>query len=405
MTLQSVTTAEMAGAAARPGKAPELTRGFLRIRTPSGAAWLLGLFHLLVDAISLAVLYDQVCIPRLTLSEIVGLILAYNVVAFGLQFPLGVVSDRIGCHRVFASLGLGLAAASIALLGPFPYVAVAVVGMANALFHVGAGAIVLQQCGGRATRPGIFVAPGALGVFLGLWLGLQGIPFRGVIMLVAAAGAVVVGVGRFPAATAVSRPAKNSGRSGGYFVLLCAILLLGSVTVRSIAGGVLSHPWSGQGMAIALALTLAAVLGKLLGGFLGDRIGWGGLSTGALLAATGAVLLPSTAVTVVISMLLVQLTMAVTLTAMFVAMPDRPGTAFGLPSLALLVGAAPGLSGLLAAASAWVLAPSLLASAGMIPVALRLLSASRQRSEDRLAGKYLGQCLSHDAFDLRRDKA
>jgi hypothetical protein len=50
--------------------------------------------------------------------------------------------------------------------------------------------------------------------------------------------------------------------------------------------------------------------------------------------------------TAVLAMFLVQITMAVTLAATFVSMPNHPGTAFGLPSLALLLGTIPGVTGL-----------------------------------------------------------
>ncbi len=46
-------------------------------------------------------------------------------------------------------------------------------------------------------------------------------------------------------------------------------------------------------------------------------------------------------------MLVLQFTMPVTLAAVYLALPRWPGLAFGLPCLALLLGALPGLTGLL----------------------------------------------------------
>ena len=46
-------------------------------------------------------------------------------------------------------------------------------------------------------------------------------------------------------------------------------------------------------------------------------------------------------------MLVFQFTMPVTLAAVYLALPRRPGLAFGLPCLALLLGALPGLTGYL----------------------------------------------------------
>jgi hypothetical protein len=50
--------------------------------------------------------------------------------------------------------------------------------------------------------------------------------------------------------------------------------------------------------------------------------------------------------TAVLAMFLIQTTMAVTLTALFVGLPKQPARVFGLASGALLLGALPGLTGI-----------------------------------------------------------
>ena len=59
--------------------------------------------------------------------------------------------------------------------GPIaPLATMIVAGVGNALFHLGAGGLVLRSAGGRATPAGVFVAPGALGLGLGMWMGRTG---------------------------------------------------------------------------------------------------------------------------------------------------------------------------------------------------------------------------------------
>jgi hypothetical protein len=71
-------------------------------------------------------------------------------------------------------------------------------------------------------------------------------------------------------------------------------------------------------------------------------------------------------------MLVFQFTMPVTLAAVYLAFPRRPGLAFGLPCLALLLGALPGLTGLLDPVAFKPLAtPLVLLSALMLFVGLR----------------------------------
>jgi len=70
-------------------------------------------------------------------------------------------------------------------------------------------------------------------------------------------------------------------------------------------------------------------------------------------------------------MVVFQSTMPVTLAAVYLALPGRPGLAFGLPCLALLLGALPDLTGLLDPASLKpVAAPLILVSALLLLVGL-----------------------------------
>ena len=164
-------------------------------------------------------------------------------------------------------------------------------------------------------------------------------------------------------------------------------MLLVSVTARSTSGGVVRSWWPQQTGTIAMALAGAAVVGKILGGFLADRIGWRTVGAGALLLVAPLVwLMPhfgqwgiavsecQTAGLLLAGTLLIQMTMAVTLTGVYVAMPKRSGLAFGLPSLALLIGSPQVYKHFVSFSPADLLTWMILASAALIFVGLTLIN-------------------------------
>jgi MFS transporter, FSR family, fosmidomycin resistance protein len=370
--------------AAAPAAAP---RGIAILTwTPTVAACILGLMHCVVDTASLAILYSQWDMPRLDWGGFVVMIHMYNGLAFTLQAPMGLVFDRLGAYRTFAALGLAMAAGAIVVPGDWPYLAAVMVAMGNAMFHAGAGGIVLRNSGGRATGPGVFVAPGQVGVTLGLWWGMSGFPNRIVLAAGLAACAALVCVSRFapPVAAPHPRAARGEGRAPS-IALLAALLLLIPIVVRSAAGGAVHAWWPEVTGSFALALTGAVVAGGILGGLLADRADWRVVGVGAL-AAAGllATLAPHDPVILGVELALIQMTMPITLTGVYLAMPRWPATAFGLTALAVMIGALPGYVGYWGLApSAWLL-PATLAAAAMILIGLTVLGTRQRPSRVRL---------------------
>nr|WP_300804212.1 hypothetical protein [uncultured Acetatifactor sp.] len=131
--------------------------------------------HLLVDGMCALAMFG-----RLLPGGDRGLsILVYNFCAFALQMPLGVALDalcggkkgrEVGFPFLFALAGV-LCTMGGAFLHP------AVLGIGNALFHVGGGVGTIREDDRRSWRGrglGVFVAPGALGLYLGTVLGRGG---------------------------------------------------------------------------------------------------------------------------------------------------------------------------------------------------------------------------------------
>jgi FSR family fosmidomycin resistance protein-like MFS transporter len=135
-----------------------------------------------------------------------------------------------------------------------------------------------------------------------------------------------------------------------------------------------------------LVLAAGAAAGKCFGGFLGDRYGWRSSGTLALLIAAPLVAAGLQRFDAALSgMVVFQSTMPVTLAAVYLALPGRPGLAFGLPCLALLLGALPDLAGLLDPGALEPLAaPLVLASALMLFAGLGRTPGSRCAAFDRI---------------------
>ncbi len=255
--------------------------------------------------------------------------LLYNFCAFALQMPLGLLADRLDRNGLLAASGCILAAAAYLL--PWPEALAVTAGTGNALFHLGGGIDVLNGGGQRAAALGIFVSPGAAGLFLGGLLGKSVSPplWMGPAGLLVLAAAI---------ARLLYRPSGNAVPSlcGAKGVLVPLFLV---VALRSYMGMNQSFPW--KNALWAPILTLALALGKAAGGFVMDRLGsrrtadWS-LGAAAVLYLGAALPLPGTA-----AVFFFNMTMPLTLWAAARALPGAKGFAFGLLTFGLFLGFLP----------------------------------------------------------------
>jgi FSR family fosmidomycin resistance protein-like MFS transporter len=234
-----------------------------------------------------------------------------------------------------------LIAAAALLVPPLPILTVVIAGIGSAAFHVGAGVLCLQTTPHAATAPGLFVAPGSLGLLLGAILGkheaMANIPLLSVALLVCLVmmHCPIVAAG----------PKSKTGRPACTYELVLALILL-SIAGRALLGGFAGFAWEAHPVSL-IALTIAAAGGKAVGGIVADRWGWMQVGVLSLLAALPFFIWGAGyPVAVILGILLLNLTMPVTLAAAVEALPGYPGFAFGLTCLALLFGAMPALLGI-----------------------------------------------------------
>jgi MFS transporter, FSR family, fosmidomycin resistance protein len=291
--------------------------------------------HVLIDATCVATIFAIVALDQNGSQNLFLLVVFYNVLAFSTQPLLGLLVDKFRVPVYSAVLGVLLVAASTLFL-QVPFLAALIAGIGNALFHVGGGVTSLNLVPGKATLPGIYVAPGALGVMIGTLIGKGGHftawPF--ILLLIGSAMLIL----RMP------RPETDAHRElprNLRWFETVIFLLLFSIAIRSMVGLSLVLPWKSDPV-LLVALTCAVVLGKALGGILGDRFGWTkvtlvGLAASAPLLAFFSQI-PFLAI---MGVFFFNLTMPITLTCLAEMLPGKSGFAFGLTTLALIIGAWP----------------------------------------------------------------
>ena len=275
--------------------------------------------------------------------------LVYNFCAFAMQMPFGLLADILGKNRPFALTGIALVLLA-ALPMPVP-VRVIAMGLGNACYHVGGGREALLH-DDKMTRLGIFVSPGAVGIYLGTVLAPNELVH---IAVSAALIATAVAVWMLcPGGTNKNPLAKPRP--------ILAIMMLTVVIIRSLIGLSMEAPWK-LGIFVTLS-ALAAAMGKAFGGFLGDRFGSRITGAASLVLAAGLFLVPDIGIAGVLGVLLFNMTMPITLRRACDAVPGLEGFGFGLLTFGLFLGYLPSAFGVTVAP--WVGAVLSLICAGLL---------------------------------------
>lgn len=283
-------------------------------------------------------------------------LLFYNFCAFALQMPFGLLADRFDRNGLVAAVGCVLVGA--AYLSPLPILTAVIAGCGNALFHLGGGIDVLNTSQKRASALGIFVSPGALGLFLGtLWGKGHAIPlWLGPVGLVLMAAVILLPYRKFFGSLRSGNSPCDTAAVNGYAPLIPLFLV---VVLRSYMGLNQNFGWKGPGL-LALMATLALVLGKTCGGILMDLLGSRKTSAITLIAAAVLYLFSDDPLPGILATFLFNMTMPITLWAAAKVTPGCKGFAFGLLTFGLFIGYLP----------SWMGLPSMLTS----PVAYALVA-------------------------------
>ncbi len=349
--------------------------------------------HLLVDGMCALAMFGRF-LPR---GNGHLYILLYNFCAFSLQMPFGVALDALcgsGKERrgefpfLFAAAGV-----LCTIAGVFTHPVI--LGIGNALFHVGGGVGTIREDTAKGQKGrwlGIFVAPGALGLYLGTLSGKNGswnlwIPGTGILMLMLCARAVYQlkqrdrhsrkGSLRENSLQENGNGEEADGGQASKGIAAVAACCMAVVILRSYVGMAVAFPWKTGILAGTLAV-LAVAGGKIAGGFTAARYGLPGTTVISLGLAGICFLLSSSWLPGLAALFLFNMTMPITLYWMVCSVPEMPGFAFGFLTFALFLGFLPAYFGLIPAAGG-----NLAGCAGSIVSLLALAAGYRLTGRDR----------------------
>ncbi len=314
------------------------------------------ILHLLVDGVCALAMFGRFASDE---SWYIYLLL-YNFCAFALQMPLGIVLDGLSTPKVrricYPSFGFAVVGVFLTLLGALTHPVV--LGLGNALFHLGGGVGTIEEDAAKdwyGRGLGVFVAPGAIGLFLGTQLAKNGsvvvwLVVVGVVML------LLCGVGWLTIEKKAVREIvlekspieknalKNDAVEQNLTTMQSALLLvLGCflvVILRSYLGMAIVFPWKTTLVAGVLAV-LAIASGKMAGGFLAARFGWKKTTISSLGLAAVCYFFSQRMPMGIFALFFFNMTMPITLYLLVQKLKNLPGFAFGILTFGLFLGFLP----------------------------------------------------------------
>lgn len=283
-----------------------------------------------------------------------SLVLLYNFLAFATQPIFGFAFDKFNKHVCIAAIGCLITAVGLSLYF-IPVLSVVLVGVGNAVFHIGGGITSLKIDSGRAWAPGIFIAPGNIGLLFGTLLGKQDFFGWGFVFLLIFTALIIIVAGSPQDNNSIQAKSVINKSQAGLIassqrvriILIETILLLvlATVFIRSLAGMAVSYSWKTD-LTLLMGLSLSVTLGKGLGGVLADKFGWSRVSVLALILSIPLLVIGFTQPFAgMAGMFLFNFTMPVTLVVATNLYPKHEGFAFGLTVLFLSLGTIPVFGG------------------------------------------------------------
>lgn len=275
-----------------------------------------------------------------TSSYIIAFIL-YDMVAFAFQLPFGIIADKINKNALVSSLGTLFIALAFAFV-KFPLAMCVLAGIGNALFHVGGGIDVLNIANKKASKPGIYVATGAMGLFLGQKFSSFFIAHKAILIAILLIGAAVLAYAykKINKDYDVNNEEQKIDKidSKAFLVLFCIFI---TIVLRSYLGYILKYDWKSS-LWLSILFVCGVVGGKMLGGILGDKFGLKKVATISLiLSAICLGFAFNSPILGILGILLFNMTMPITLIMASNILPHNKGLAFGLTTLALFIGSIP----------------------------------------------------------------
>ena len=300
---------------------------------------LYGIVHALIDCTCAISIFGGIR-HNFNISEFAFWVVMYNLIAFVLQPVIGWYTDKYKKYRLFAIMGCVFVVfgACITFTG---WVSVIVFAFGNALFHVAAGSICLTLHKGKTAFVGIFTAPGDIGLVVGtligknfvispitvFWLSISFLMSIFLILIIENKNKT------FLKSETIKYSEINSKLIGLTVLFLCIV-----IAIRAFIGSAAGFSWL-EGALLAIILSVFISLGKAVGGIFADKFGCRLIGVTALLiSAPLLAFLHNNVIVSLISIFIFNMTMPLTMTAIFDKIPEYPAFSFGIAAMALIPG-------------------------------------------------------------------
>ena len=294
---------------------------------------LLSVGHLMIDLMGIYLI--RIIARDPSIEHLIFYFIIYNLIAFGFQVIFGYLADVKKLYVLFTILGIALPLLALQLDNIGIY-AIILSTLGNAMYHVGGGVISVNLYPNKAAPAGIFVAPGAIGVFLGGYLSRLDnsyILHVSVIALIILILSVIVFANHKELTE--PKPIKES------FIKVIG-LIFGVVLIRALVGLNILYPWRSDLELTLFLLTISIFLGKFLGGILGDKFRYKKIGLIGLLVSLPLIIIGyEIEIIGMLGAFFFNLTMAITLFIIIDSLGKYKGFAFGITTLALFIGYLP----------------------------------------------------------------
>ncbi len=293
--------------------------------------------HFLVDLTCAFLMLTLVAGAR---SQALTCILLYNFCAFALQMPTGLIADKLNRNAAIAVFGSALTLLAFAFF-PIPLLCSTVLGIGNCLYHVGGGVDVLHFTDKKQWMLGVYVSPGAIGLFVGGLLAKNEnfSLLLGFSLIFVATALISLLLHLTYSLKKSSSNVVPSIKTFGKAPVLAIIALFLVVVLRSYVGTTLSFSWNSGVLALISVLSLA--FGKTAGGFLADKLGAIPAAVGTLVLSAVFFIFSGNPICGLLAIFLFNMTMPMTLFAMAKLFCGVRGFAFGILTFALFIGYLP----------------------------------------------------------------
>ncbi len=291
---------------------------------------ILSILHLLVDG-----LCAYTVVNKLYLNDnylVVTLVFVfYNVLAFCFQPLIGLIIDKLKKEKMFLNISLVLLVVA-SIINIHWLVIVILLGIANSIFHVVGGIYVVSYNENKMIFLGLFVSLGAIGIALGTNLTN---PITLYIMLILAfILGIIVNVLKIEKNVINDNITYNIDKKHIKYVSLLLIVVL----IRAIMGSACKPEFDTTLLSV-ISISIGVALGKILGGILSDKFGIKYVTiTTLLLSLIGYFFFRDNVVIYIISTILFNTTMPITLFLANKCLKNKYGLSFGLLAFTLFPG-------------------------------------------------------------------